>query len=179
MIGISQCIRTKKQPRVYKLASMVLLIISLTVMIAISGCSGGASAQRVYKETEITPAVNGDTVTIPVDIVNSKKNVHFALATSQGTTSFEAYYYKDAIQVRASFCVPCRGTSFTLSGDTLICDNCGTVFSAKDGTGISGVASCRSYPKANVPFTTANGNVVMKMSELTTAFANTLTPGLP
>ncbi len=154
--------------------------VAALVVVVLSGCSGGANANvGTYKETEITPAVSGDTVSIPVSVINSKSNVHFALATTNGATSFEAYLYNNAIQVRASFCVPCRGTSFTLSGDKLICDNCGTVFSAKNGTGISGVAACKGYPKAVVPFTISGDNSVMQATDLQIAFDNTLKPGLP
>ena len=163
-----------------KLFAILGLVAVLAGIIVLAGCSSGANAKEVtYPETEITPTVTNDTVSIPVSVINSKRNVHFELATTRGNTSFEAYTFNGAIQVRASFCVPCRGTSFTLSGDKLICDNCGTVFSAKDGMGVSGVAACKSYPKAAVPFTTTGGNIVMQSSDLQTAFNNTLSPGLP
>ena len=163
-----------------KLFMILGFIAGLAAIIILAGCSSGANAQAgTYPEVVITPAVTNDAVSIPVSIIESKRNVHFELATTKGNTSFEAYLFKDAIQVRASFCVPCQGTSFTLRGDKLICDNCGTVFSAKDGTGISGVAACRSYPKAAVPFTTSGGNIVLQGPDLLTAFNNTLSPGLP
>jgi hypothetical protein len=163
-----------------KLVTILGFVLGLTAIIILAGCSSGVKAQDgPFKETEITPTVTGDTVSIPVNVVQDKSNVHFALATTKGNTSFEAYVFDGAIQVRASYCVPCRGTSFTLSGDKLLCDNCGTVFSAKAGTGISGVPACKGYPKAAVPFTTSGGNIVMQSSDLQTAFTNTLSPGLP
>jgi hypothetical protein len=163
-----------------KVFGIIGLVAGLAVIIILAGCSSAANAQEgTYKETEITPTVTGDIVSIPISVVDSKHNIHFVLATTKGNTSFEAYTFNGAIQVRASFCVPCRGTSFTLSGDKLICDTCGTVFSAKDGTGVSGVAACKSYPKAAVAFTTTGGNIVMQSADLQTAFNNTLSPGLP
>lgn len=163
-----------------KLLAILGLVIGLGAIIILAGCSSGGTAKAgTYPEVVITPTVTNDTVSIPVSIIESKRNVHFELATTKGNTSFEAYLFNDAIQVRASFCVPCQGTSFTLSGDKLICNNCGTVFSANDGTGISGVTACRSYPKAAVPFTTTGGSIIMQSSDLQTAFNNTLSPGLP
>jgi hypothetical protein len=163
-----------------KVFGIIGLVAGLAVIIILAGCSSAANAQEgPYKETVITPMVTNDSVSIPVSVVNSKHNVHFELATTKGNTSFEAYTFNGAIQVRASYCVPCRSTSFTLGGDKLICDTCGTVFSAKDGTGVSGVAACKSYPKAAVAFTTTGGNIVMQSADLQTAFNNTLSPGLP
>ncbi len=163
-----------------KLFTILGMVAVLAGIIVLAGCSSGVNAQvGTYPETVITPTVTDDTVSIPVSVINSKHNIHFELATTKGNTSFEAYTFNGAIQVRASYCVPCRGTSFTLSGDKLICDNCSTVFSAKDGTGVSGVAACKSYPKAAVPFTTTGGNIIMQAADLQTAFNNTLSPGLP
>jgi len=112
--------------------------------------------------------------------VNTSKNVEFNLKFDQGTASYMAYSWNGATYIRASVCVPCQGRSFTLKGNTLVCNTCGTVFSAKTGAGISGVAACQNYPKAAVPFTTgADGNITMTKADLLTAFTNTLTPGLP
>jgi hypothetical protein len=163
-----------------KVFAILGFVAGLSGIVILAGCSSGGTAKAgTYSEVVITPTVANDTVSIPASIIENKRNIHFELATTKGDTSFEAYLFNDAIQVRASFCVPCQGRSFTLSGDKLICDNCGTVFSAKDGTGISGVAACRSYPKAAVPFTKTGDSVVMKGSDLMTAFVNTLSPGLP
>jgi uncharacterized membrane protein len=160
------------------------LLAVLAGVIALSGCSSGSnstistiakSKAGPYPVTEVTPTLNNGSVSIPVSLIESNSNVHFSLVTPEGNTSFIAYVYDGAIQVRASYCVPCRGTTFTLSGDKLICDNCGTVFSAKDGIGVSGVPACKSYPKAGVQFTTTGGNIVMQNSDLITAFKDTVT----
>ena len=161
-----------------KLLVILALVIGLSAIVILAGCSSGDNAGP-FPDVEITPTVSGDTISIPISTIESKRNVHFELATAEGTTSFEAYLYNETIQVRASYCVPCRGTSFTLSADELICNNCGTVFSAKDGTGIRGVAACRGYPKAAVSFTKTNSSIVMQSSDLLAAFNNTLSPGLP
>jgi hypothetical protein len=163
-----------------KLFAIFGLIVGLGIIVVLAGCSSGGTVKSgTYSGVVITPTVTSDTVSIPVSVIESKHNVHFELTGIKGDTSFEAYLFNDEIQVRASFCVPCQGKSFTLSGDKLICNNCGTVFSAKDGTGISGAAVCKSYPKAAVSFTKTDGNIVMQNSDLQTAFSNTLLRGLP
>jgi nitrite reductase/ring-hydroxylating ferredoxin subunit len=127
--------------------------------------------------TEIVPTVANNTVTIPVSAVQKDWNVHFMVNAPGGKQSFMAYNLDGQTYVRASICVPCRGKTFTLSNNTLVCDICGTTFSANTGVGISG--ACVNYPKASVPYQVSNGNIVMQVSDLATAYNNTLKPGLP
>jgi len=171
-----------------KMKSIVILgvVAAVAAILVLAGCSGGGSGNGggatsgPVKQTVITPTVSGDTVSIPASVITTKRNVDFKVTFDEGTANYAAYTLNNAIQVRASFCVPCRGTSFTLSGNNLICDNCGTVFSAQTGKGISGVPACQGYPKAAVPFTTdASGNVTMLKADLLKAFEDTLVPGLP
>ena len=129
------------------------------------------------KAKEITPSVSNDTVSIPVKVVQDNWNNHFLVNAPGGTMGFMAYVLDNVIYVRASICPPCRGKTYTLDGNTLVCDVCATTFNAKTGIGIAG--ACVNYPKASVPYTVADGNVIMKVNDLATAYQNTLKPGLP
>jgi nitrite reductase/ring-hydroxylating ferredoxin subunit len=129
------------------------------------------------KAKEITATVSIDSVSIPVSVVQSNWNTHFLVDTQSGTMGFMAYALNDEIVVRASICPPCRGKTYSLSGTILVCDTCGTTFDAKTGIGISG--ACVNYPKASVPYNLSGGNIVMKITDLQTAYQNTLKPGLP
>jgi hypothetical protein len=124
---------------------------------------------------EITVAISGDSISIPVDIVEANWNSHFLVKTSSGTMGFMAYVLNDEVYIRASICPPCRGKTYALDGDNLVCDTCATVFSAKTGAGISG--ACVNYPKASVSYQTSGGNIVMKVSDLVTAYQDTLIKG--
>jgi hypothetical protein len=128
----------------------------------------------------VTPTVSGDTVSVSGGALKSARNLDFSVKFDQGTANYMAYVLNGVTQVRASVCVPCQGRTFTLKGTTLVCNTCGTLFSAQTGAGIGGVPACKNYPKASVPFTTgADGNINMKKADLLTAYTNTLTPGLP
>lgn len=153
------------------LAILGVMTILIPILVLASCSAGGGS---VYAATWAVPQVNGDSVSIPMDLVSSKHNVHFKLGSGQTATGFVAYTLNGTIQVRARICVPCRGESFTLKGDTLVCDTCGTVFSATTGKGISGAPACQSYTKLAVPFTTANGSITMKMADLQSSFNRTM-----
>jgi nitrite reductase/ring-hydroxylating ferredoxin subunit len=129
------------------------------------------------KVKEITPTVSIDIVSIPLKEVQDDWNTHFLVDAPGGKMGFMAYVLDNVIYVRASICPPCRGKTYTLVGDTLVCDTCGTTFNAKTGIGIAG--ACVNYPKASVTYTVTNGNLAMKISDLSTAYQNTLKPGLP
>jgi hypothetical protein len=127
------------------------------------------------KVTEITATVNGDIVSIPVTTVQDKWNVHFLVNSTGGQMGFMAYSLNNDMVVRASICPPCRGKTYTLDGATLVCDTCGTTFDANTGIGKSG--ACVNYPKASVPYSVSGDNITMKISDLQTAYQNTLKPG--
>jgi len=129
------------------------------------------------KAKEITPTVTNDTVSIPLKVAQDNWNNHFLVNTPGGTMGFMAYTLDNVIYIRASVCPPCRGKTYTLDGNTLVCDVCATTFNASTGIGIAG--ACVNYPKASVPYTVSDGNLVMKVNDLTTAYQNTLKAGLP
>ena len=129
------------------------------------------------KATWIEPQVVGDTVSIPVTEVENNWNVHFNLKTRDGDMNFMAYIVDGEIYVRANVCPPCRSIGFSLKEDILVCDRCATTFKAKTGEGIEG--ACVDFPKASVPYEIDGGNIVMKGTDLTAAYQDTVEPGWP
>jgi hypothetical protein len=145
----------------------------LLVIVFLTSCSGGGGG-ATFSPTWIVPAVSGSLVTVPMSMINTKNDLHFKIDTAQGPIGFVAYSLNGTTQVRAKICVPCQGQSFTLQGDKLVCNTCGTVFSAVTGKGLSGVPACQSYAKAAVPFTTSGDNIVMKTADLQNAYDKTV-----
>jgi hypothetical protein len=180
-----------------KIFGIIGVLAALAIILSLAACSNGnaaaqgttntqtttkttASTGGTYAPKSVTPVITGDIVSISAATVNSVKNVEFNVQFDQGTASYMVYVYNGSVQMRASICVPCQGRSFTLKGNNLICNTCGTVFSAQTGKGISGVSACQNYPKASVTFTTgADGNLTATKADLLKAFEDTLTPGLP
>ena len=125
----------------------------------------------------IEPQVNGDTVSIPQSEVEKNWNVHFKVDAQGNTETFMAYVLDGKIYVRANVCPPCRSIGYTIDKDILVCDMCATKFKAKSGDGISG--AWVNYPKASVSYEVAGDSIVMKKSDLSVAYQNTIKPGLP
>ncbi len=154
------------------------LILSLALIIV--GCSDPTSdpaPSGPIEATWIDPQVLADTVSIPVNEVESNWNVHFEVETQDTNMNFVAYVLDGEIYVRANVCPPCRSIGFSLDEDILVCGRCATTFAAKTGEGIGG--ACVDYPKALVPYEIEDGNIVMSSVDLTTAYQDTIEPGWP
>jgi nitrite reductase/ring-hydroxylating ferredoxin subunit len=120
---------------------------------------------------------DGQTVSLPVSELEDNWNIHFKLKTTQGDVNFMAYIFDGEIYVRANVCPPCKSIGFSLDEEAqqLICDRCATLFNASTGVGIKG--ACVDYPKAAAPYEIRDGNLVIKGSDLITAYQDTLSPG--
>ncbi len=135
----------------------------------------GPNPSGRIKAAWIEPEVDGGTVSIPVSKIADNWNTHFKLNIQGSTENFMAYIFDGKIYVRANVCPPCRSIGFSLEKDFLICDRCATTFKAKTGAGIQG--ACVDFPKASVPYKINDGNVVMKETDLATAYQDTIKPG--
>jgi nitrite reductase/ring-hydroxylating ferredoxin subunit len=156
-----------------KIAIAVLALLAIGLL-GISACSTSQAAGPTVKATEIKSQLNGETVSISLSDVQKSINTRFRVASPTSDLTYMAYEYDGQLYVRADICPPCRSQSFTLKGDTLVCDSCGTVFDARTGAGKSG--ACVAYPKASVTYQVQDGSLIMKGTDLVTAFNNTLNP---
>lgn len=150
-----------------------LLILSVLVLSACSSSQAAGNAR--IRATWVKPAIASDTVSVPVIEVEKDKIIHFKVSTATDDLSFMVYEYGNTVYARANICPPCQSEGFSLYRDTLVCDTCGTTFNAKTSAGIKG--ACVRYPKAAVPFETADGKIVMKGADLAKAYLETLQPG--
>jgi nitrite reductase/ring-hydroxylating ferredoxin subunit len=148
---------------------------SPTAATVASASSPAPKPSGKIRAKEITPTVSIDSVSIPVSVVQSNWNTHFLIDTKSGTMGFMAYVLDDKIYVRASICPPCRGKTYTLDGNKLVCDTCATTFDAATGKGIAG--ACVNYPKASVAYQISGGNLVMKIDDMAAAYQDTLKAG--
>lgn len=168
--------------------SLGIILGVLGIMAILAGCSQGitsSSGQQsnpssstgpssksnvAYPPKNFSPTASGSTVYLSMAAVAQAGNGRFRV----NDMTFMAYQMDGKYYIRSSVCVPCGSTSFTLQNGTLICNTCGTVFSATTGIGVRGVAACMTYAKKAVVYTTDGDNIVMTLTDLTTAYQNTL-----
>ena len=145
--------------------------------VSTSGQSGGVSSSdgQRYRPVWANPVLEGEFLSLQQSEVEQGKMVHFQINLPSGKETFMAYKLDGVTHVRASICVPCRSTSFSLQKGVLICDSCGTKFEAKTGKGISG--ACVNYPKDAAAFKTAEGRLVVALADLEAAYASTREAG--
>jgi len=139
--------------------------------------SGGGNTGGIISPTWVDAQAQGDAVSIPASEVDSGKMLHFRVTDGGATMAFMAYKLDGERYVRANVCPPCGSIGFSLSGDILVCDSCGTRFEASTGDGISG--ACRDYPKAEVAHVVSGPNLTMDVDDLVTASQNTQRAGWP
>ncbi len=123
-----------------------------------------------YRPKGFTPTASGGNVLLSIETLAQGANGNFYV----NKMPFMAYMLDGKYYVRANVCVPCGSQSFTLQNGKLLCNSCGTVFSATTGAGISGVSACMSYAKKPVNYTNDGTNLVMTLTDLTTSYQNTL-----
>jgi uncharacterized membrane protein len=118
-----------------------LVVVALVTFVVVSGRGGGETA------TATVAAAPGADVTIPVASVNDGK-AHFFTYDAGGTTVKYFVLSDGDGKVRAALdacevCYPQR-KGYQQEGDTMVCNNCGQVFPAKDINVITG--GCNPIP---------------------------------
>lgn len=141
---------------------------SPTTPAASTGPSSKSSV--LYPPKSFSPTVSGSTVSLSMAEIAQAGNGNFPI----NNMSFMAYQLDGNYYIRANVCVPCGSESFTLQNGTLLCGSCGTVFNATTGAGMRGVSACMTYAKKAVVYTTDGGNMVVTLTDLSTAYQNTI-----
>jgi len=170
--------RKAKKNRLVIISALIVTIIGVSIYFAMFAGNGSSTQNNgPIEATWIEPQVVGDSVSIPVSEVENNRNIRFKVETQTGDMSFMAYILNAQVYVRASVCPPCRGMSYALDQDILVCDTCATTFRATTGEGIRG--ACVGYPKSAVTHEINDGSIVMKTADLRVAYEDTLEPGWP
>lgn len=119
----------------------------------------------VAADTQMVPITASQTASstaIPVSEVTSKRVVGFNYQKADGQQIALISYLKPSgkLVVAVSYCVPCKGTSHTLTTDgALTCDACGTKRDVETSVGLSG--SCRLYPLDELPVTVDGDQIII------------------
>lgn len=125
---------------------------------------------KVTADTQMAPITatqDASSTSFPVSEITSKRIVGFTYQKADGTQIPLVAYMKPSGKVVAavSYCVPCKGTSHTLTTDgALTCDTCGTKRDAETGIGLSG--ACKLYPLDEMPVTVQGDNIVIDNAAL-------------
>jgi len=123
---------------------------------------------RVVSMTRVEPLVENGEIKIPLSEIDRNNIVYFELENDQGTPVPLMAYITPSGRLFAgsSMCEPCRGRTFSLAGETLVCDNCRTTYTIEDHKFISGAAICGSYAPVNMSPVVRDGVVVIDQQQV-------------
>ena len=123
---------------------------------------------RFISMTEVEPLVEDGQVKIPLAELERFSIVYFELENDQGTlVPLMAYITPSGrLFMGSSMCEPCRGQTFSIAGETLVCDACRTTYTIEDHQFISGAVACGSFPPDNMNGIVVNGMAVIELQEV-------------
>ncbi len=123
---------------------------------------------RVVSMTPVEPVIAGDEIRIPFSEVEEMGIVYFEVANDEGfLVPLMAYITPSGrIFAGSSMCEPCLGRTFSLAGETLVCDNCRTTYTIESHEFISGSVACGSYPPVNMQATLQGDMLIIPLQEV-------------
>ncbi len=123
---------------------------------------------KLISMTPITPEITETQVRIPLDVVDEANIVSFEIENDEGTlVPLMAYITPSGrLFVGSSMCEPCRGRTFSLAGDTLVCDTCRTTYTIEEHVFIAGAQACGSYPPVNMNAKVIDGVIEFDLQEV-------------
>jgi hypothetical protein len=118
--------------------------------------------------TAVDPVVENGQIKIPLAEVEENNIVFFELENDEGTLVPLMAYITPSGRLFAgsSMCEPCRGRTFSLAGETLVCDVCRTTYTIEDHKFISGATACGQYPPSNMNPVVENGMIIIEEAEV-------------
>lgn len=123
---------------------------------------------KLIKMTKVEPVVDAESIQIPLDIVDKSNIVYFESENKdKEVVPMMAYITPSGrLFVGSSLCEPCRGKTFSLAGETIVCDTCKTTYNIENHEFISGAKICSTYPPVNMKPEIIDGKIVIQKEEV-------------
>ncbi|EEG78191.1 Fe-S-containing protein [Dethiobacter alkaliphilus] len=118
--------------------------------------------------TTVEPIFEDGQIKISFDEVNQNNIVYFEGENELGEmVPIMAYITPTGrLFVGSSMCEPCRGTTYSLAGETIVCGNCQTTFTIEDHEFIAGVQACGQYPPTDMYPVIEDGLIIIDEQEV-------------
>jgi len=118
------------------------------------------------EQTKVVSKVdNGKAVIATLTTVKEKKFIWTEYKANGKRVPLTAFIQPNGkVMVAVSFCEPCKGEFFHITGDTLVCNVCGTVWDLQTLKGISG--GCLTYPPQELPYSLNGDNLEIPQAVL-------------
>ena len=172
-----------KQKSKTSLLLLVFLLVSVSIVLSIFIINSKKESKEYFGEpvfssrsyageiisaTSIEPTIENEKIIIPLNIVDEKNIISFELENDQDFLVPLMVYVTPSGRLfgGSSMCEPCRGRSYSIKEDTLLCDICGTTYDIETHTFISGSPVCGMYPPANMNARIEDGRIIIDLKEV-------------
>ena len=166
----------------WMILGVAVLLITLFVFKVTSTPEAGASAfafaepvaeSRSYvgeliSMTEVEPLIEDDMIKIPLAVVDGNSIVSFTVENDEGfAVPLMAYITPSGrLFAGSSMCEPCRGRTFSLAGETLVCDTCRTTYTIENHQFITGSTACGAYPPVYMEPQVEDGTINIELDKV-------------
>jgi len=118
------------------------------------------------EQTKVVSKVeNGKAIIATLSTVKEKKFIWTEYKANGKRVPLTAFIQPDGkVMVAVSFCEPCKGEFFHITGKTLVCNVCGTVWDLQTLKGISG--GCLTYPPQALTYSLNGDNLEIPQAVL-------------
>ncbi|OLN26816.1 DUF2318 domain-containing protein [Desulfosporosinus metallidurans] len=124
------------------------------------------SSNAKLEQTVVPSKVeNGKEVVTTLGTVKEKKFIKTEYKANGKTVPLTAFIQPDGkVMVAVSYCEPCKGDSFHISNNQIICNTCGTIWDLQTLKGLSG--GCQAYPPQALTYSLNGDNLEIPQAVL-------------
>ncbi|SES98892.1 Predicted membrane protein [Natronincola peptidivorans] len=120
--------------------------------------------------TQVEPIIEDGKIKIALEEIDQNNIVSFEVENNENQLVPLMAYITPSGRLFAgsSMCEPCRGRTFSLAGETLVCDACRTTYDIEDHEFLSGSKACGSYPPVYMNPQIEDGMVMIDLEDVLT-----------
>ena len=108
---------------------------------------------------------NGKAIVTTLSTLKEKKFIWTEYKANGKRIPLTAFIQPDGkVMMAVSFCEPCKGETFHITGNQIVCNVCGTVWDLQTLKGISG--GCQTYPPEALTYSLNGDNLEIPQSVL-------------
>lgn len=123
---------------------------------------------QLVSMTAINPNIDGEYVKLSLEEIDKNNIVYFEVENNEKQmVPLMAYITPSGrLFTGSSLCEPCGGKTFSLAGETIVCDTCRTTYNIENHNFLSGSPVCGEYPPVNMNPEVVDGEVVIKLENI-------------
>ncbi|MDO0824326.1 DUF2318 domain-containing protein [Desulfosporosinus nitroreducens] len=172
---------SKSNALLYSIVGLITVVIMIgTYFIVSSGNKPGVavtatadigqkmdySSDSKLEQTKVESKVeNGKAIVTTLSAVKEKKFIWTEYKANGKRIPLTAFVQPDGkVMVAVSFCEPCKGETFHITGNQIVCNVCGTTWDLQTLKGLSG--GCQAYPPEALTYSLDGDNLEIPQAVL-------------